>query len=54
MPSEIDAFGDGHPAFAGAGADVVEVSIDSEYVHLSCSRVNHPDLKHLLFPAPPT
>ena len=48
-PTEIAAFGDRHPDFAEAGADVVGVSIDSEYVHLAW-RENHPDLKHLPFP----
>jgi alkyl hydroperoxide reductase subunit AhpC len=48
-PTEIAAFGDRQPAFAEAGADVVGVSIDSEYVHLAW-RENHPDLKHLPFP----
>jgi peroxiredoxin (alkyl hydroperoxide reductase subunit C) len=48
-PTEIAAFGDRHAAFAEAGADVVGVSIDSEYVHLAW-REHHPDLTHLPFP----
>jgi len=48
-PTEIAAFGKMNQEFADRDAQVLGVSIDSEYVHLAW-RNNHPDLKSLPFP----
>lgn len=48
-PTEIAAFGQLYPSFVEAGADVLGVSIDNEYVHLAW-REQHPSLRHLPFP----
>jgi peroxiredoxin (alkyl hydroperoxide reductase subunit C) len=48
-PTEIAAFGKLTAEFAGREAQVLGVSIDSEYVHLAW-RNAHPDLKDLPFP----
>ena len=48
-PTEIAAFGRKARDFASRDAQVLGVSIDSEYVHLAW-RKTHPDLKYLPFP----
>lgn len=48
-PTEIAAFGKLNREFADRDAQVLGVSIDSEYVHLAW-RNQHPDLKDLPFP----
>jgi alkyl hydroperoxide reductase subunit AhpC len=48
-PTEIAECGRLQPAFADAGAAVLGVSADNEYVHLAW-RDQHPDLAHLPFP----
>jgi lipoyl-dependent peroxiredoxin subunit C len=48
-PTELAEFGRLQPAFAEAGADLVGVSVDNEYVHLAW-REHHPDLAQLPFP----
>jgi alkyl hydroperoxide reductase subunit AhpC len=48
-PTEIAEFGHQHDAFTAAGARVLGVSIDNEYVHLAW-RGAHPDLARLPFP----
>jgi lipoyl-dependent peroxiredoxin subunit C len=48
-PTEIAAFGHKTSDFADRDAQVLGVSIDSEYVHLAW-RKDHPDLKNLPFP----
>jgi peroxiredoxin (alkyl hydroperoxide reductase subunit C) len=48
-PTEIAAFGQLQPAFVEAGAALIGVSIDSEYVHLAW-REQHPGLRRLPFP----
>ena len=48
-PTEIAAFGKLHGEFADRDAQVLGVSIDSEYVHLAW-RNSHEDLKNLPFP----
>src|SRR6185436_11734644 len=48
-PTEIAEFGKQNQAFADRDAQVLGVSIDSEYVHLAW-RKSHPDLKDLPFP----
>jgi peroxiredoxin (alkyl hydroperoxide reductase subunit C) len=48
-PTEIAAFGKLNGDFADRDAQVLGVSIDSEYVHLAW-RHSHPDLKDLPFP----
>jgi peroxiredoxin (alkyl hydroperoxide reductase subunit C) len=48
-PTEIAAFGKLDREFADREAQVLGVSIDSEYVHLAW-RGSHPDLKDLPFP----
>ena len=48
-PTEISTFGLMQPSFAEAGADLIGVSIDSEYVHLAW-REQHPHLRRLPFP----
>jgi peroxiredoxin (alkyl hydroperoxide reductase subunit C) len=48
-PTEIAAFGKLNGEFADRDAQVLGVSIDSEYVHLAW-RNNHEDLKNLPFP----
>jgi len=48
-PTEIAAFGKLEREFADREAQVLGVSIDSEYVHLAW-RNSHPDLKDLPFP----
>jgi peroxiredoxin (alkyl hydroperoxide reductase subunit C) len=48
-PTEIAAFGKLNRDFADREAQVLGVSIDSEYVHLAW-RGSHPDLKDLPFP----
>jgi peroxiredoxin (alkyl hydroperoxide reductase subunit C) len=48
-PTEIAAFGKLNREFADRDAQLLGVSIDSEYVHLAW-RNNHPDLKDLPFP----
>ena len=48
-PTEIAAFGKLERDFADREAQVLGVSIDSEYVHLAW-RGSHPDLKDLPFP----
>src|SRR5689334_6432869 len=48
-PTEIAAFGKLNREFADRDAQVLGVSIDSEYVHLAW-RNSHPDLKDLPFP----
>jgi peroxiredoxin (alkyl hydroperoxide reductase subunit C) len=48
-PTEIAAFGKLNGDFADRDAQVLGVSIDSEYVHLAW-RDSHPDLKDLPFP----
>jgi peroxiredoxin (alkyl hydroperoxide reductase subunit C) len=48
-PTEIAAFGRRNDAFADRGAQVLGVSVDSEYVHLAWKR-DHPDLADLPYP----
>lgn len=48
-PTEIAEFGRLLPEFDAAGAAVVGVSTDNEYVHLAW-RQQHPDLRDLPFP----
>jgi peroxiredoxin (alkyl hydroperoxide reductase subunit C) len=48
-PTEIAAFGKLNSDFADRDAQVLGVSIDSEYVHLAW-RNSHPDLQDLPFP----
>jgi lipoyl-dependent peroxiredoxin subunit C len=48
-PTEIAAFGKLNAEFADREAQVLGVSIDSEYVHLAW-RSSHPDLANLPFP----
>jgi len=48
-PTEIAAFGKLNDEFDDRDAQVLGVSIDSEYVHLAW-RQNHEDLEHLPFP----
>jgi peroxiredoxin (alkyl hydroperoxide reductase subunit C) len=48
-PTEIAAFGKLDREFADREAQVLGVSVDSEYVHLAW-RNHHPDLKDLPFP----
>jgi lipoyl-dependent peroxiredoxin subunit C len=48
-PTEIAAFGKLNREFADRDAQLLGVSIDSEFVHLAW-RNNHPDLKELPFP----
>ena len=48
-PTEISAFGKMNKDFAERNAQVLGVSIDSEYVHLAW-RESHPGLKNLPFP----
>jgi peroxiredoxin (alkyl hydroperoxide reductase subunit C) len=48
-PTEIAAFGKLDREFADRDAQLLGVSIDSEFVHLAW-RNNHPDLKELPFP----
>ena len=48
-PTEIAAFGKLNREFADREAQLLGVSIDSEYVHLAW-RGSHPDLKDLPFP----
>jgi alkyl hydroperoxide reductase subunit AhpC len=48
-PTEIAAFGRRNADFADRDAQVLGVSIDSEFVHLAW-RKNHPDLRALPFP----
>ena len=48
-PTEIAAFGKLEKEFADREAQVLGVSIDTEYVHLAW-RSSHPDLKDLPFP----
>jgi alkyl hydroperoxide reductase subunit AhpC len=48
-PTEIAEFGKRNRDFADRDAQVLGVSIDSEYVHLAW-RKSHPDLKELPFP----
>ncbi len=48
-PTEIAAFGKLNREFADRDAQVLGVSIDSEFVHLAW-RNNHPDLAELPFP----
>jgi peroxiredoxin (alkyl hydroperoxide reductase subunit C) len=48
-PTEIAAFGKLNREFADRDAQLLGVSIDSEYVHLAW-RGTHPDLKDLPFP----
>ena len=48
-PTEIAEFGKRNRDFADRDAQVLGVSIDSEYVHLAW-RKSHPDLKDLPFP----
>ncbi|MFP5209323.1 MAG: peroxiredoxin [Acidobacteriota bacterium] len=48
-PTEIAAFGKMNKEFAARDAQLLGVSIDSEYVHLAW-RESHPDLKNLPFP----
>ena len=48
-PTEIAAFGRLNEEFADRDAQVLGVSVDSEYVHLAW-RENHPDLRELPFP----
>jgi alkyl hydroperoxide reductase subunit AhpC len=48
-PTEIAAFGKRNRDFADRDAQLLGVSIDSEYVHLAW-RKDHPDLKDLPFP----
>ena len=48
-PTEIAAFGKLNREFADRDAQLLGVSIDSEYVHLAW-RGQHPDLKDLPFP----
>ncbi|MFR9724298.1 peroxiredoxin [Streptomyces sp. MS19] len=48
-PTEIAAFGGMAQEFADRGAQVLGLSLDSEYVHHAWRR-EHPDLRHLPFP----
>ncbi len=48
-PTEIAAFGKINQEFQDRDAQILGVSIDSEYVHLAW-RNNHPDLKDLPYP----
>jgi peroxiredoxin (alkyl hydroperoxide reductase subunit C) len=48
-PTEIAAFGRLNDEFADRDAQVLGVSVDSEYVHLAWKQ-NHPDLTDLPFP----
>ncbi len=48
-PTEIAAFGKLNGEFAARDAQILGVSVDSEYVHLAW-RNNHADLKNLPFP----
>ena len=48
-PTEIAAFGKLNKDFADRGAQVLGISVDSEFVHLAW-RNSHPDLKTLPFP----
>jgi lipoyl-dependent peroxiredoxin subunit C len=48
-PTELAAFGRLHREFTDRDAQVLGVSIDSEFVHLAW-RNQHPDLKELPFP----
>jgi peroxiredoxin (alkyl hydroperoxide reductase subunit C) len=48
-PTEIAAFGRHHRDFLDRDAQLLGVSVDSEYVHLAW-RKSHPDLKDLPFP----
>lgn len=48
-PTEIAEFGRLNEEFADRGAQVLGVSVDSEYVHYAWRR-QHPDLKDLPFP----
>jgi len=48
-PTEIAGFGELDAQFRERGAQLLGVSIDSEYVHLAW-RASHPDLRDLPFP----
>ena len=48
-PTEIAAFGREHAEFTERDAQLLGLSVDSEYVHLAW-RNHHPDLKDLPFP----
>jgi lipoyl-dependent peroxiredoxin subunit C len=48
-PTEIAAFGRLNAEFADRDAQVLGISVDSEYVHLAWKQ-NHPDLTDLPFP----
>jgi lipoyl-dependent peroxiredoxin subunit C len=48
-PTELAAFGDVHDQFVRRQADVLGVSVDSEYVHLAW-RKGHPHLRDLPYP----
>jgi alkyl hydroperoxide reductase subunit AhpC len=48
-PTEIAAFGKANQEFADRDAQVLGISVDSEYVHHAW-RNSHPDLKNLPFP----
>ncbi|MDI3315763.1 MAG: peroxiredoxin [Mycobacterium sp.] len=48
-PTEIATFGQLNDAFADRDAQVLGVSVDSEFVHFHW-RAQHPDLKNLPFP----
>ena len=48
-PTEIAAFGQLHDEFHERDAQILGVSIDSDYVHLAW-RQSHPDLKELPYP----
>ncbi|MEJ0062296.1 MAG: peroxiredoxin [Alphaproteobacteria bacterium] len=48
-PTEIAAFGKLDKDFTDRGAQLLGISVDSEFVHLAW-RNNHPDLKNLTFP----
>jgi len=48
-PTEIAAFGARHAEFLERDAQILGMSVDSEYVHLAW-RNHHPDLKDLPFP----
>lgn len=48
-PTEIAAFGKLNEEFEGRGAQILGVSIDSEFVHFQW-RAQHEDLKRLPFP----
>jgi lipoyl-dependent peroxiredoxin subunit C len=48
-PTEIAAFGGLDAEFASRGAQLLGVSIDTEFVHLAWRR-DHPDLRELPFP----